>query len=394
MRDRAVLLGPASTKNYKIWKKCAVYVCAECFCEWWGGCHWRKWRPALLLSMTVTSGLGSTTKRSLASARIIITARASLMAARRRSVLLLLHLRRLIMTRADSSMRIKTLKSEERRWRRPHRLALLVAFVMALALCSIPTASSAAIVNNRTPSSSTSTTPLPHHRHHHHHHRLRPAAAAVVCPWKDSSGEHHDVAGTRAYLAPVVFEGKARSKSTDSGPVYRVTFDVVTVYKGGLTDGSQVRLEFINNNGTSTTTTTTTSRRTMTSSKASSSSNRECLVSADIRTGRRYLVFAAHWGPNNLTAVGSPLIHTKKNVKDVRSTLCPRCGKSFLFFFISSLRGCVRLPPSLPVFWHTTSGSRFFLRPTLFRDRTSRSSSKRSDPLFFFFMYIWPTRIV
>jgi hypothetical protein len=60
-------------------------------------------------------------------------------------------------------------------------------------------------------------------------------------------------------------------------------------------------------------------------------------VTAEIRTGRRYLVFAAHWGPNNFTAFGSPLVHTKKSLKDVRSTLCPRCGESLflpsLFFF-------------------------------------------------------------
>lgn len=335
--------------------------------------------------MTVTSGLGSTTKRS-ASVRIITTctARASLMAARRRSVLLLL--RRLIMTmRADSSMRIKAIQSEERRWRRPHRLALLIAFVMALALCSIPTVSSAAVVNNNRTPSSTTTTPLPHHRHHHHHHRLRPAA--VVCPWKDSSGEQHDVAGTRAYLAPVVFEGKARSKSTDSGPVYRVTFDVVTVYKGGLTAGSQVRLEFINNNGTTTTTTTATSRRTMTSS-SSSNSKRECLVSADIRTGRRYLVFAAHWGPNNLTAVGSPLIHTKKNVKDVRSTLCPRCGKSLLFSFLFlPLRGCVRLPLTARLLTHNIWVS--FFPPPDFISGSHEPEQLKERPPFFLLLFVY-----
>jgi len=279
-------------------------------------------------------------------------------------------------------MRIKAIQSEERRrWRRPHRLAL---FVMALALCSsIPAASSAAVVNNNNRTPSSTTTPLPHHRHHHHH-RLRPAPAAapVVCPWKDSSGEEHDVAGTRAYVAPVVFEGKARSKSTDSGPVYRVTFDVVTVYKGGLTAGSQVRLEFINNNGT---TATATSRRTMTSSSSSSNSKRECLVSADIRTGRRYLVFAAHWGPNNLTAAGSPLIHTKKNVKDVRSTLCPRCGKSLFPF----KRGCVRLPLTARLLTHNIWVS-FRL---YFGIARAPEQLKERPPFFsfFFFMYIWPT---
>jgi hypothetical protein len=205
-----------------------------------------------------------------------------------------------------------------------------------------------------------------------------------------AAGHEADVAGTRAYMAPVVFEGKARSRS--DGPVYRVTFDVVTVYKGEVAlTGSQVRLEF-----KSTTTTTqpaataatttilpqrskslrslshnsaTTRSRTLSAGRRISASNRnsdvvglgsssgrrrqqgqqqqqqqqqqhhhhhrhqhhntrECLVTAEIRTGRRYLVFAAHWGPNNFTAFGSPLVHTKKSLKDVRSTLCPRCGES------------------------------------------------------------------
>lgn len=221
--------------------------------------------------------------------------------------------------------------------------------------------------------------PQHHHHHHHHHHQrqqlqqkrmmktTKSAATAAVCPWTldaaSSRAAEADVAGTRAYLAPVVFEGKARSKSTDSGPVYRVTFDVVTVYKGQVASGSQVRLEFISNQTVVMTSTGRPSiRRTMAVNKSSShhhphhqhhhhhsssgsssssnsaSSNRECLVSADIRTGRRYLVFAAHWGPNNLTAVGSPLVHTKKSLKEVRSTLCPRCGTfAFALFSPSSL---------------------------------------------------------
>lgn len=151
------------------------------------------------------------------------------------------------------------------------------------------------------------------------------------CPWlqaDETAGKEPiagaDLAGTRAYLSPVVFEGKARSRS--DGPIYRVTFDVVTVYKSGggggqqQLAGSQVRLEFA----------------TTGSSGGSSGGGRTgrggggelCLVPADVRTGRRYLVFAAHWGPNNLTAVAAPLLHTKKSVKDVRSVLCPRCARS------------------------------------------------------------------
>ena len=181
------------------------------------------------------------------------------------------------------------------------------------------------------------------HGHHHHH------QARTRCPWPiqmdaGQNGQQADVAGTRAYLAPVVFEGKARSKS--DGPVYRVTFDVVTVYKGEVTAGSQVRLEFKSNQTASGAGPAAGARRTSGGivknhhhhHHHNHQSSAECLVTADIRTGRRYLVFAAHWSANNLTAVGSPLIHTKKSVKDVRSTLCPRCGELltiFLSFFFS-----------------------------------------------------------
>ncbi|XP_046453807.1 uncharacterized protein LOC124201689 isoform X2 [Daphnia pulex] len=228
---------------------------------------------------------------------------------------------------------------------------------------------------------------------HNRHHPTTTTSRSVVpsnrllteCPWlewepnnsglsvSESSVQHHqaDMAGTRAYMAPVVFEGKARSRS--DGPVYRVTFDVVTVYKGEVAlTGSQVRLEF--KSGTTTATTTTAAAnskslrslshnsatgrsRTLSAGRRISASSggagqspvrrrqpgqgqqphhhrhqhhntRECLVTAEIRTGRRYLVFAAHWGPNNFTAFGSPLVHTKKSLKDVRSTLCPRCARS------------------------------------------------------------------
>ncbi|XP_045035417.1 protein vein isoform X2 [Daphnia magna] len=186
---------------------------------------------------------------------------------------------------------------------------------------------------------------------------VSPAAAAAY---------EADVAGTRAYMAPVVFEGKARSRS--DGPVYRVTFDVVTVYKGEVAlAGSQVRLEFKSgatpahrsavggpskhlrslsrNSATTRSRTLSAARRASDVASGASGqrrrqqagqhhrrhqhhSARQCLVTAEIRTGRRYLVFAAHWGPNNFTAFGSPLVHTKKSLKDVRSTLCPRCARS------------------------------------------------------------------
>ena len=193
---------------------------------------------------------------------------------------------------------------------------------------------------------------------------------ARVCP----SYENLD-AGSRAYLAPVVFEGKARSKSDVlSAGLYRVTFDVVTVLKGGdvTTPNTQVRLEFLSPHATdwrgkplvkptpltvataalrtNTVTTTATTNATKASLSprksqalvkkrkrpSTDSKARACVVEADVKPGRRYMVFANSYGPNNFTAVGAPLVHTKRTLKEARSILCHRCGKflSFFCFFL------------------------------------------------------------
>lgn len=263
----------------------------------------------------------------------------------------------------------------------------LVAFLFVLLIGG----SQAASVSRRTLASNTNS-PGPvvqqqHHQHRHHHHAKPAKNADGQCAWMqwESDASLTDVAGTRAYLAPVVFEGKARSRS--DGPVYRVTFDVVTVFKGDVSPGSQVRLEFakaadsgaLRSLGGSrrqpagtavvaervkpsrTSGRSLSSARDSHSSSSSSSSSpsgravqrrrpeatnqlsnhhssnshhrhhshqNKCLVTAEIRTGRHYLVFANRWGPNNFTAFGSPIVPTKKSLKDVRSTLCPRCGES------------------------------------------------------------------
>lgn len=223
--------------------------------------------------------------------------------------------------------------------RRSRRRFLCYAFILlAISISALTGCSSAAAVPRQR-------SVVHHHHHHHHQHGQQQQQHRTRCPWPlitdGAVQEGPDVAGTRAYLAPVVFEGKARSKS--DGPVYRVTFDVVTVYKGQVGTGTQVRLEFMAGNGTSVvmpaTTSTVVQRRTTKNNhhhnhNHHNPSNKECLVSADIRTGRRYMVFAAHWGPNNLTAVSSPLIHTKKSLKEVRSTLCPRCGELLLLLLL------------------------------------------------------------
>ena len=249
-------------------------------------------------------------------------------------------------------------------------LVLLLAGAQAASVPSRRTLAASSGAN-----SSPQSTSVHQHRHHHH---AKPSKSEQ-CAWTqwESDPLLSDVAGTRAYLAPVVFEGKARSRS--DGPVYRVTFDVVQVFKGDVAPGSQVRLEFakpadsalrslgagsrrsagtavlaepvVGKSGSRSSGRTTSARDSHSSSSSISSvrprrpatSNNQlhhshhhrhhghqskCLVTAEIRTGRHYLVFANRWGPNNFTTFGSPIVPTKRSLKDVRSTLCPRCGES------------------------------------------------------------------
>ena len=168
-----------------------------------------------------------------------------------------------------------------------------------------------------------------------------PGARLTVCP----GGDELD-AGSRAYLTPVVFEGKARSKSdihaatSHHGGYYRVTFDVVAVLKGDVHAGSQVRFEFVNpatslngvktwpSNHSALSAVSAATVRSRTSSKLTQLfRGHGCVVAADVRAGRRYLVFANQFGAHNLTAIGPPLLHNKKTLKEVRATLCHKCGQ-------------------------------------------------------------------
>ena len=165
------------------------------------------------------------------------------------------------------------------------------------------------------------------------------SSEAVVRRWRGRQCRAMEAAepGSRAVLAPLVFEGKARSKSDvlGLGGLYRVTFDVVTVLKGSQLAPAadytwQVRLQFLKPMTSSTANSTVLSRK----QKSKKSEKRRCVTAADVKPGRRYLVFAESWGPNNFTAVGAPLVHSKRALKDVRSVLCHRCGQSQPFFFI------------------------------------------------------------
>uniref|UniRef100_A0A1B6DH23 Protein vein n=1 Tax=Clastoptera arizonana TaxID=38151 RepID=A0A1B6DH23_9HEMI len=132
----------------------------------------------------------------------------------------------------------------------------------------------------------------------------------------------NDVAA-RAYLAGVVFEGKARSRSADKGPggMYAVTFSVQHVYKDtnpvALRLRSQVRLNFKEKTRPST------PRPCVQDFNYTSRSSE--LVKANIKSGGKYLVFVSGAGPRNYTVLGEPVFRTKKNLQAVRDVLCQNC---------------------------------------------------------------------
>ncbi|XP_023315843.1 protein vein isoform X1 [Trichogramma pretiosum] len=171
--------------------------------------------------------------------------------------------------------------------------------------------------------------------------------------------------GNRAYLAPTVFEGKARSMSSlrKPGSNYAVTFEVKRVYKSQagfmpLQTNDSVRLHFrdksgggggksglcqsVNSATTALPTTLTTSMgqgvahnlRTSNSGTlnildamaavgSGSSNGDDGMVRANIKRGKVYLVFVNRVGPRNFTILGEPVIRSKKNEQAIQAVLRP-----------------------------------------------------------------------
>ncbi|XP_046753033.1 protein vein isoform X2 [Diprion similis] len=127
--------------------------------------------------------------------------------------------------------------------------------------------------------------------------------------------------GNRAYLAPTVFEGKARSMSSARKPEsnYAVTFEVKRVYKSQsgfqpLVKNDSVRLHF----------------RDKMPGKSTSCENSGIgglsapgVVQANIKRGKVYLVFVSRVGPRNFTILGEPIIRSKKNAQAVQAVVRP-----------------------------------------------------------------------
>ncbi|XP_028048444.2 protein vein isoform X2 [Monomorium pharaonis] len=133
--------------------------------------------------------------------------------------------------------------------------------------------------------------------------------------------------GNRAYLAPTVFEGKARSMSSRRKPGlnYAVTFEVKQVYKSQpgfqpLQKNDSVRLHFRDKlvPGKSTVCNGHEQQQ-----QQQQRDNPSGVVRANIKRGKVYLVFVNRVGPRNFTILGEPVIRNKKNEQVVQAVVRP-----------------------------------------------------------------------
>ncbi|KAF7418961.1 hypothetical protein HZH68_001614 [Vespula germanica] len=149
--------------------------------------------------------------------------------------------------------------------------------------------------------------------------------------------------GNRAYLAPTVFEGKARSMSSvrKPGSNYAVTFEVKHVYKSQpgfppLQKNDSVRLHFRDKSAPGKS--TVCGYEGYDNNAAGKQQQRggggggggggaggdqSGVVRANIKRGKVYLVFVNRVGPRNFTILGEPVIRSKKNEQAVQAVVRP-----------------------------------------------------------------------
>lgn len=123
---------------------------------------------------------------------------------------------------------------------------------------------------------------------------------------------------SRAYLADLIFEGTARSRSSGAKGRYDVTFSIQRILKqknNTYKPKSQIRLHFGGR-----------------ASRRSSQYNllNDCPINsitsskiqkANVKVGGKYYVFAERFGPGNYTAKGDPIVINKRNLKSIRSVI-------------------------------------------------------------------------
>ncbi|XP_076281894.1 membrane-bound neuregulin protein vein isoform X4 [Lasioglossum baleicum] len=144
--------------------------------------------------------------------------------------------------------------------------------------------------------------------------------------------------GNRAYLAPTVFEGKARSMSSarKPGSNYAVTFEVKQVYKSQpgfppLQKNDSVRLHFRDKSAPGKSTVCAYdndgSQQQQQQQQQQQRDNQSGVVRANIKRGKVYLVFVNRVGPRNFTILGEPVIRSKKNEQAVQAVVRPDYGR-------------------------------------------------------------------
>ncbi|KAG7199705.1 hypothetical protein KM043_014292 [Ampulex compressa] len=138
--------------------------------------------------------------------------------------------------------------------------------------------------------------------------------------------------GNRAYLAPTVFEGKARSMSSlrKPGSNYAVTFEVKQVYKSQpgfqpLQKNDSVRLQFRDKSAPGKSTVCSHDGD-QGKQQQQQRDNQSGVVRANIKRGKVYLVFVNRVGPRNFTILGEPVIRSKKNEQAVQAVVRPDYG--------------------------------------------------------------------
>lgn len=159
--------------------------------------------------------------------------------------------------------------------------------------------------------------------------------------------------GNRAYLAPTVFEGKARSMSSvrKPGSNYAVTFEVKQVYKSQpgfqpLQKNDSVRLHFRDKSapGKSTVCGYDTDGKQQQQQQQQQRDNQSGVVRANIKRGKVYLVFVNRVGPRNFTILGEPVIRSKKNEQAVQAVIRPDYGEYDYHLSPINLRASLSTP--------------------------------------------------
>ncbi|XP_035732270.1 protein vein-like isoform X2 [Vespa mandarinia] len=150
--------------------------------------------------------------------------------------------------------------------------------------------------------------------------------------------------GNRAYMAPTVFEGKARSMSSvrKPGSNYAVTFEVKHVYKSQpgfppLQKNDSVRLHFRDKSAPGKSTVcgyegydnNAAGKQQQQQQQrgggggGGGGGDQSGVVRANIKRGKVYLVFVNRVGPRNFTILGEPVIRSKKNEQAVQAVVRP-----------------------------------------------------------------------